>query len=142
MRSLNMTGAHVLLYINGRPFGRVIDFKFAETTPHREIRGIDEIEPVELAPTSASITGSIGVIRRLADGGAEGAGMKALMANLARSKYFTIMLVERTTDTQLFRADYCSVTSQSWDVPIRARVNGTINFSALTWNNEVTPLQQ
>ena len=141
MRSLNVTGAHAALYINGRPFGRVTDFQWNYSTPKRELRGIDVVEPVELAVTSGSISCTFSLLRRIADGGAEGAGMAALMENLPREKYFTVMLLERTTDTVLFRADFASVTSQSWSVPARGRVTGSISFSCLSWNNEVTPLQ-
>lgn len=133
-------GAKVILYINGLPYAAVTAFKWDSATPKKAIYGIDSADPYELAPTQNRITGMLMLLRIIGDGGAEGAGMVAQFPDVTLEKYFTLALVERSSDTQIFRADSCSVTSQSWDVPARGLVMGTLNFEALTWSNESVEL--
>lgn len=135
-----LTGARVILYINGRPYAAVISFKWDSATPKKAIYGLDSGEPYELAPGQTKITGTITLLRTIGDGGAEGAGMVAEFSDVPREKYFTLALVERLTDTQIFRADQCSVTNQGWDIPSKGTVTGSLSFEALTWNNEAVSL--
>lgn len=130
--------AGVTLYINGRPYAQVTDFRFDSATPKKAIMGLDSSEPYELAPTTSKITGSIGLVRIAGDGGLEGAGIIAHSSNAIRERYFTLALVEHRTNTQLFRADRCSATAQSWNSPSKGRITGSLNFEALDWSNEAT----
>jgi hypothetical protein len=36
-----VTGANVIVYLNGKPYGRCIDFRPTINTPSKEIGGID-----------------------------------------------------------------------------------------------------
>lgn len=132
-----ITGAKVLLYVNGEPFGKVMRFAWSAETPRKSFYTIDSAEPAELGQTTTRISGSLGIYRIHADGGAEGSGIVAPFPDLTKERYFSIVLLERTTDTVIFRADNCSLLSQSWDVPVRGFVTGTLNFQALSWSNEV-----
>lgn len=134
-----ITGARVILYVNGKPYTKVTSFSFNSTTGRREIYGIDSAEPYELAPTTSQCQGQIGIYRIMADGGAEGAGMVAPLPDLTLEKYFTLALVERTTDTIIFSANQCSAVSQAWDIPSRGFVTGSIAFKAIEWSNEIRP---
>ena len=136
-RAKTIVAASVILYINNQPYGRVESFRFSSQTPRDAIYGIDSLDPMELAPTRTKVTGSIGIIRTVGDGGIEGAGFTTNYELLSREKYFSIMLVERQSDTVIFRADYCSVAGQQWDVQARERVKGTLEFEALDWSNEL-----
>lgn len=137
MRAKTIVSAGVTVYVNGAPFGRVTSFRFSSNTPREAIYGIDSLDPFELAPTRTRITGSIGLVRTVADGGAEGAGLTTNYEQLSREKYFSLMLVERISDTVIFRADYCSVVNQQWDIAAKEMVRGTIEFEALDWSNEM-----
>lgn len=132
-----ITGAKVLLYVNGEPYGKVMRFSFSIETPRKSFYTIDDPSPAELGQTTTRVSGSIGVYRIHADGGAEGSGFVAPIPDLTKERYFSIVLLERTTDTVIFRADNCMLLSQSWDVPIRGFVTGALNFQALSWSNEV-----
>jgi len=132
-RQTVLTGASVICYINGKPYGLVSSFQWSSTTNRKSIPELDSPLPAELAPTVAKTTGVIGLFRQAGDQGIEGTGMAAPVPQLPREKYFTIMLVERTTDSIIFRADYASVTNQTWNVPTRGLVTGTVNFEALDW---------
>jgi len=140
MRSLLLTGAQVIMYVNGVRFGRVSSFNWQSETPRKMIYAVDSVTPFELGTTVNAITGSMTVYRLSQDGGAEGAGMVAPVTDLSREKYFSMLLVDQTSGAVIFQADQCSVESQSWTARIHSYVEGQIAFRALTYNNEVRPL--
>jgi len=125
----------VVCYINGQLFGRVADVGWSESTPRKEMHVVDYLPPWELIQISVSIHGTMTIYRLHKDGGLEAAGMKATWPDLSREKYFSILHLDRVTDTVVFQADKCSTVSQSWHVG-RGYVMGTVSFTALGWNNE------
>lgn len=139
-RSRIITGARVLVYVNGKPFAQVTHFRWDSATPPKKIMGVDSGEPVELAPTTTMISGNMGLLRLSGDGGLEGAGIIPEFSEVPRGKYFSLALIDRATDTQIFRADRCWCASQSWDIPSKGMVTGQMTFEALGWNNEATKL--
>lgn len=134
-RSRLLVGAQVVVYINAQLFGRVADMGWNETTPRREVHVVDYLPPWELIPTGITIHGTMTIYRMHRDGGLEAAGMKATWADLTKEKYFSIMVLDRVTDTVIFQANKCSVNSQSWHVG-RGYVMGNVAFTALDWSNE------
>ncbi len=141
-RSALITGARTVLFVNGRPFGRVADFKYDSSTPLREIRGIDSMEPFELAKTVSRVTGTMTIYRLSGDGGAEGAGLVAPVSELSREKYVSLVLVERNTNKVLFETQKAQISNQSWTIPARGYVMGSIQFEGIGFNNEVRPFVQ
>jgi hypothetical protein len=139
-RSLLLTSAQVILYVNGLRFGRVTGFSWTSDTPRRKIHAVDAVTPFELGMTVSSITGTLSVLRVAGDGAAEGAGMVAPVLDLSREKYFHMLLVDITTGFVVFQADFCSLESQQWTARPRSYLEGSLTFSALTYNNEVRPL--
>lgn len=140
-RARVITSAAVILYVNGKPFGQVAEFSFRSTTPRRALYGLDSVDPYELAPTQAKITANMKLYRTVGDGGAEGAGLTAGFEDLSRERYFSILLVDRgASDAVIFQADLCSLSGQSWSVPSRGIITGSIEFEALTWNNDIKAL--
>jgi len=140
-RARVIPSAAVYVYINGKPFGRCSDFNFRAITPRRAIYGIDSLTPYELAPSQTKVTASMKVYRTVGDGGAEGVGMAAPYEHVQLEKYFSVMLVDRgAMDTVIFQADFCSITGQSWSIPVRGIITGSLEFEALAWNNDVKPM--
>lgn len=135
-KSRLLTSAQVVLYINGKPYAQVTSFRWDSHTPGRALHGLDSSEPYEFVPTVSRISGSIGLLRLIGDGGLEGAGITYHYGDLPRGKYFSLTLVERGSDTQIFRADRCWCQAQSWDVPSKGRATGQMTFEAIDWNNE------
>jgi hypothetical protein len=129
--------AKVILYINGNAYAQAMSFRWSSDTPKKPLYGLDSSEPYELAPTVTKVSGQITLLRLVGDGGAEGAGATPSLPSIPAGKYFTLMLVDRATDTQLFRADHCTATSQGWDVPSKGLITGGLSFEALTWSNEL-----
>lgn len=134
---LVLTGAHVLLYINGRQVGRVTSFVWSPRRTVRRIQGIDTLLASELAPGPVSVSGQIGLIRTRRDGGAEGAGLMAPPPDLTREQYVSLLLKDRIADTVIFRADQCMVDSQSWRSETKNIISGTVTFEGISAFNEV-----
>lgn len=136
-RSRVLASSSVVVYVNGKLFGHCASFSFSSHTPRKAIYGLDSTEPYELAPTTTRVSASMQVYRLVGDAGAEGAGITAPYDDLPKEKYFTVMLVDRGSDSTLFRADYCSLTSQSWSIPSRGIVTGSLDIEAINWSNEL-----
>lgn len=134
--NLLLVGAHARCYLNNQPFGRIADFSWDDNTPRKEIKVCDYLPPWELLQTGASVRCNASIYRIHMDGGIEGAGMRApSWLDLPREKYFSFLVLDRLTDTVLFRADKCSVEHQSWRIG-RGYVMGTVSFLGLLWENE------
>lgn len=131
-------GAQTLVYINGRLFGRCADVGYESNTPQRFVQPIDVIVPAELVPGAAKASGTISIYRLHGDGGIQAAGMIPTWRDLMRAKYFSILVIDRFSDTVTFRADACSVTREAWRHG-RGYVMGQIAFDVLAWNNETEP---
>lgn len=140
-RAKVISSAGVVCYVNGRPFGRVRDVQYTSQTPRKSIYGLDSMEPFELAPTTTKIMCRMTLYRTVGDAGAEGAAISSRYEDLPREKYFSVMLVERGSDTAIFEARYCSTTSQTWSVPEKGLVTGVVEFEALDWSNELRPVK-
>lgn len=140
-RSNLVVGAHTLVYINGTAFGRVADLSWNSATPKRALQTIDTLIPMELVPLATALSGNLTIYRLHKDGGIEAAGMAATYADLTREKYFSIMVIDRVTDTVMFQADQCSTESQSWRNG-KGYVMGSIAFKGLKFNNETQPVTQ
>jgi hypothetical protein len=134
-----ITGAHVLCFINGSVLGRVKSVTFAPSIAPDTIRGVDSNLPYELADGPASLSGTIGLWRTIGDGGAEGPGIATPFAQLPRGKYLHLVLLERISDTIVFEAPRCRITSQHWEIRPKVMVEGALSFEAIGWNNEVRP---
>lgn len=133
-----VTAAHLLVYINGRPYGRCAGLVYDITSPASEIRGIDSIDPYELGPSRVDVVGNMTIFKTIGDGGVEGAGMNASHHHLPKGKYFSIQLIERLSRTTMFKAEKCKVVSQRWNIEPKLLVRGNVTFKAISWSNEVS----
>lgn len=133
-----VVGAKVLVYVNGKLLGRCTSFSWNSVTPNKKIRTVDIQWPVELATTTTEVNWTMGVLRTIGDGGLQGAGLVAPQAVLSKQKYFTLLLLERTSNMTLFRADMCVVDSENWTVTAKEKMAGTCSGSAIIWVNETS----
>jgi hypothetical protein len=136
MRARIITGAHLVCYINNKPFSGVQSFTWQADTPRRLVRPIDTFMPVEMIQQAPTVIGSCVCYRAIFDGGLEGQGLVATFEDLSRDKYFAISIVERSSDTVIFRADFASILSQQWVAQTRQLMAGSFTFQALDWFNE------
>lgn len=135
-RPILVSGAKVLCYINGKLFGRVTSFSWASATPRKKIRCVDISIPLELAATTTDLTWQMGVLRTIGDGGLQGSGIVADFNNVIKEKYFTILLIERTSNLVLFKSDLCNTDSESWSVVNKSIMSGQVSGSGILWQNE------
>lgn len=133
-----VSAPRVLVYINGKLFGRVASFTWTSATPRRRIHTVDIAQPVELAATSIDVSWQMGVLRTVGDGGAQGAGIVADGVNVIKERYFTILLLERQTNLVLFEADFCNTDTETWTVAAKGLMFGQISGSGLAWTNEAS----
>jgi hypothetical protein len=130
-----VTSAHAVCYINNIPFARCCGLSFDIASPKKPIHGVDVLEPVELIPIGLSVNGTIQVYRMRDDGGTEVAGLQATWAKMTRGKYFSLMVLDRSTDNVIIQVDKCDVTNQSWHVTPKTLVTGTIAFTGFGYSN-------
>lgn len=138
MISLAFPAASVKLYINNSLIGIANSLEYSIDTGRTAIYGIDQIKPFELAPQTYSVRGTISCIRSRFDGSLESRGIVANQADVLMEKYITITLVDRLTDTVIFKADNSAVISQNWIYSSRELVKGTFTFEAIDYFNETT----
>lgn len=125
-----------MAHINSRRFANVFALGYEVTSAHKEIHGVDLLAPTELIPVSLSFSGSMQIYRLHRDGGIEADGMIPDWDRLTRGKYFSLMVLDRATDTIILNAEKCIIQKQSWQMSTKAFVIGTIAFSGLIYKNE------
>jgi hypothetical protein len=135
-KSVLITSAKGIVRINGGKFAWATDFSWQSTTSNHIIRGIDEIAPIEIAPTIIGVKGTCTVLRPILTGGLEGAEITAVQYRLPQQKYITIELVERTTGTSIFKCDQAMVSEQNWALMSRSVLKGSFSFDGTMWLNE------
>lgn len=138
MTAKTITGAHILCYVNGNLYGRASNITYNSQTIHKPIYGIDQAEPFELAASQTKLSGTISVYRLHGDGGSQGAGMSAKYEDVPRGKYFTLTLLDRSNDLIVFQAKYCVQQSESWSIPAKGIITGSLSFEAIDFENELT----
>lgn len=132
-----VSSARVNCYINGKLIGRVTGINWNSSTPHREARGVDDMFVQEFMPMTVGISGTIMLVRMIGDGGAQGVGISVPQSMVSKEKYFTMVLVERETDTTLFRMEQGVCHGENWQVTAKQLLAGVVNFSGIAWSNEV-----
>lgn len=135
-RQKSLRAADLQVYINGKLFAICTGFRFTEDFGRHEIFGIDQYTPFELAPGQSSVKGSIDCIRLRQDGGIEGYGVAAPQSVRLLEKYFSLAIVDRSTDTIIFAIDDATVSNQTWQVSAKGDLTGSFMFQGITWSNE------
>lgn len=138
-RTFTIAGAQCTAWVNGVQVGSVTSFSWRSAEARREVYALDQNEPYELIPTQSRVSCNLRLVRTLNDGGAQGLGMSGGFDAMVRERYFQFMITERQSDTVLFLAQDCSLVDESWDIASRSYIQGTIDFTALTWSNEALP---
>lgn len=136
MQVKTLRGADIQLYINGRIFPICSAIRWHAATGRHAIYGIDQITPFELAPGQASIKGTVECFRQRKDGGLEGRGVVAPERIILLEKYFSIAVLDRSTDTVIFAIEEAAVGDQDWRVSAKAEMSGSFSFEGIGWTNE------
>ena len=139
MASSIVTGAKVIVYVNGSPLGRVTSFSYNVSTIKSEIRGVDSIIPFELAPQAVITSGQMTVIGFLSDSGAEGLGLSTPIPNLPAARYFDLKLFEIPTGNIIFASSQTALDNQSWSYNAKGVVMGGFSFKCIDYGNLMQP---
>lgn len=134
--SKTVSGASSKLFINGRVYPYATSIRWVASTGRKEIFGIDQSTPFELSPGNDTIQGTVEVVRIRSSGGLEGAGITASERLVLQEKYFSLLLIDRTTDTVLLQIDDASLMEQSWNVINKSIMTGSFTFKGIGWSNE------
>lgn len=136
MRNATINGNDCAVYINGTLFAIASNFRYTVNSGTRAIHGIDSVFPFELASGTHSVSGDMSVYRKHNTAGIEGVGIAPRDAYLPRSRYFSVTVIDRSTDTIIFKCDKCAITSQSWTVPAQGVITGDFSFMGIGYSNE------
>lgn len=132
----SLRGADLQVYINGHLFAVATGLRWGADTGRHAIYGIDQYTPFELAPGSTSIKGTIDCVRLRQDGGIEGRGVAAPEEKMLYEKYFSLAVVDRSTDTVVLAIERAAVQSQNWQVNAKGELTGSFGFEGIEWENE------
>jgi hypothetical protein len=135
-RSETVVAAHLKIYVNGSLMGWATGFQPRIQTPVRKAQGIDTLMTFELMPTGFSASGSLQIVRGRAQGGPEGLGMVAAAKDMLKQKYLTIEVVDRITDSIVFKFTGCTITDQTWMISPKGVVTGALTFEAINYSND------
>jgi hypothetical protein len=69
------------------------------------------------------------------DEGLEGRNITAGLPYIPEERYFSLMLQDRFSGFIIFRADYCKVEGQAWNINAKQMVVGQFSFKGLTARN-------
>ncbi|WNM70276.1 hypothetical protein [Myxococcus phage Mx1] len=134
-----LRGADLQVYINGRLFAVCTGIRWQADPGRHPIFGIDKYTPFELAPGPSTIRGNIDCLRQRRDGGLEGRGVAAPEHLLLLEKYFSLAVVDRSTDTVILAIEEAAAATQSWQVNAKGDLTGSFSFEGLGWFNESEP---
>ncbi len=130
-----ITGPHVIVYVNGKPFAHAAAFSYEESKPQKPIYGVDTLLPLDMVPGPLSYSAQLQMYRMRKLGGIEGDGLAPSWAAATRGKYFSLMLIDRATQDVLFEGHKNVVTGQSWNVATKSIMTGSVNFTGLFYAN-------
>lgn len=134
--SSTVTSQDLVLYMNGQVYAQVTNFSWNSSTSQTPKYALDSLMPYEIMPGPALVTGSVSVVKTQNDGGLEGAGFTTQFSNLARQKYNTISIRQRSTGQSIFEAKYCSINGQNWNMPTKGILSGNFSFMGIMFTTD------
>lgn len=138
-RSPLIVGARVWLFVDGAPVAQATGFACRLASMQTEEYGLDDVEAQEITPGIVRVQGTINLMRRLNDGGAEGSGLGAPTDLVTKKKYSSLLLLERQTRLPVFYFEGEVVfEEQNWNLPAKGAMVGSVSWRGVRWANEVT----
>lgn len=127
-RSLVLTGAHIKLYINNKPYKVVQSINLSIDYGESEIYGIDSPYPQEIAPTKVMVRGSCNGIRIKYSGGLQGANMRPLFQDIAASPYISIRIQDRQSGEDIIFIPNAKVTKENHGISVKSSYKLSFDF--------------
>lgn len=130
-------GSDLKVYINGQLYAVATSIRWQINNGRHSIMGIDKITPFELAPGASTISGTIDCERLRQDGGLEGYGITAPQKKMMLEKYFSLAVIDRSTDTVILAIEQAAVGTQNWQVKAKGNVEGSFSFEGMQWESDL-----
>ena len=126
-----ISGAHILLYVNGVVYNEVQTLKYSIDYGEEAIYGIDSVFPQEIKITRISITGSVSGVRVSSSSGIQGYNLRPKITDSFFAPYISIRITNRKTGEDIMFIPYAKVINESISVSAKSVVKSTFSFTGL-----------
>lgn len=133
-----MTGARVVLRVNGRISASFSQVSWDIQTEGKEIQTIDDYLPHEIAPSRISVTGTLGGFRIPGQGPTKEL-QQANVLSFLMQKYVAIEVRDSQTNELLFFTAKAQITGHSENHSSENLSNVTLKWKAVGWKDEQAP---
>lgn len=127
-QSIILTGAHIKLYINNKPYKVVQRINLSVDYDEEEIYGIDSSMPQEIATNRVSVRGTISGLRIKYSGGIRAHNLRPLFTDLAASPYVSIRIQDRQSGEDIVLIPEAKVTKEDHSIGIKQTYKLNFNF--------------
>ena len=133
-----MTGARVVLRVNGKISASFSQVSWDIQTEGKEIQTIDDYLPHEIAPTRVSVTGTLSGFR-IPGQGATTELIQANVMSFLMQKYVAIEVRDSQTQQLLFFTAKAQITGRSESYQSENLSNVVLKWKAVGWKDEQAP---
>lgn len=133
-----MTGARVILRLNGKIAASFSQVSWDIQTEGKEIQTIDDYLPYEIAPSRVSVTGTLGGFR-IPGQGATTELIQANVMSFLMQKYVAIEVRDSQTQQLLFFTAKAQITGRSESYQSENLASVTLKWKAVGWKDEQAP---
>jgi hypothetical protein len=127
-KSLVLTGAHIKLYVNNKPYKEVQSINLNVDYGETEIYGIDAPYPQEIASTRVTVRGSISGIRIKFSGGIQAANLRPLFTEVAASPYVSIRIQDRSSGEDILFIANAKVSNEKHSIATKSTYKLSFDF--------------
>lgn len=131
MKSIVLAGPHIRVYINNKLYKEVQQINYTLDYGEYEIFGIDSAYPQEIAPTKATVRGSISGIRIKNSGGIQAYDARPLLRDLMEAPYISIRIQDRQSQEDILYIQSAKITNQRLNASIKSTVKLSFDFIGL-----------
>ncbi len=131
MKSVVLSGALIVVKINGKAYNESESVSWQFSYGLEEVYGIDSPFPQDMITTKTAVRGSVTGIRVKRSGGLQGISARPLLSAVFSEPYISIRIVERATGETLLFVPQAKISSQDSSVSARGVLTLSFNFSGL-----------
>jgi hypothetical protein len=126
-----ISGAQVVIYINGKIYHEAQQVSFAIDYGEEPIYGIDSIFPQEIKATKISITGNISGIRTANSNGLQGKDIRTGVKNSLLTPYISLRISDRKTGEDILYVPHAKVINEKVDISAKGIARHNFSFTGL-----------
>jgi hypothetical protein len=123
-----LTGANIVLWINGTQYKQVTTVSFTVDYSEDGIFGIDSPYAQEIAGNRITVRGQVNGLRVKLSGGLQAVSLRPLFNDSAASPYVSIRIQDRATTEDIIFIPNCKVNLESHSAGIKSTYKLNFNF--------------